>query len=210
LPDDEAEDVGGVASIFFTPDGARVLVGFGAGGSLLCDARSLSPLLHLDGRSASAAWPPFSPDGRRAVMVGGDGRVFVSDLWGAQGETSVLEGHDALVLSTVFSGDGRRLVTASIDGTVRVWDLAAGRTTLTFASPGQGAATWARLSPDRRWVFAAYASGALRVHPAAPESALARACEALSYFGRGGEVEPFCAATSSEVTERSRKTIRDR
>ncbi len=223
LPDDGEEDVGGVASLFFTPDGARVLVGFGAGGSLLCDARSLAPVLHLEGRSASAGASPFSPDGGRVVTVGGDGRVFVSDLL-ARGETTVLEGHAALVLSTVFTGDGRGLVTASIDGTIRVWDLAASGTMLSFDSPGQGEATWASLSPDGRWVLAAYASGALRVHPATAESALARACEALAYFGRAGEVDPFCAPagpggmgglppsrpTSSAVTEKSRKTIRDR
>jgi WD40 repeat protein len=190
LSNDDPEDRGGVASAFFSPDGERVLIGFGAGWSLLCGAGDLAPVLRLSGRGASATASPFSPDGRRTVTVGGDGSVLVSDV--ESGDGLLLEGHARLVLSTVFSRDGARLVTAAIDGTLRVWDLERGETTLSIQSAGQGEATWAGLSPDGRWIVAAYADGALRLHPATAESAMERACAALAYFGRTGEVEGAC------------------
>ena len=204
LPNDDPDDRGGVASVFFTRDGARVLVGFGAGSSLLCDARDLTPLFHLEGRSASATDSPFSEDGRLAVTVSGDGGVMVSDL--VEGAGVVLEGHAALVLSARFDGGDRHLVTASVDGTIRLWDLLRQESTVVLGSPGQGAATFAHLRGGE--VVAAYASGALRVHPVDPRSALGRACEALAYFGRAAGAEaPFCP--SSGVTEKSRNTIRN-
>jgi WD40 repeat protein len=191
LPSQEPEARAGVASVFFSPDGALVLVGLGSGGSLLCNGADLTPLTQLEGRSASSDASPFSPDGQEIATVVGDGRVVMSRVDQARPPTE-LDGRSGLILSTVFSPKGDRLVTAAIDGIVRLWDLKTQTNLLSVASVGEGEATWASLSPDERWLVTAYASGALRLHPASAESALERGCETLTYFGRAADAEGGC------------------
>ena len=69
----------------------------------------------------------FSPDGKRIVSGGFDGKV---RFWDAEFGTPVgqpLEGHKGVVSSVAFSPDGKRIASGDEDGVVRLWDAETGR-----------------------------------------------------------------------------------
>ena len=72
------------------------------------------------------AFPVFSPDGQRCVVIPTDDKEVV--VWNADAsrELAVLDGHEADVVDAQWSPDGTRIVTASWDKTARVWDPATG------------------------------------------------------------------------------------
>lgn len=86
----------------------------------------------------------FSPDGRRLVTAGSDGRAHI---WDEDGGHQVLVGHTRQVWSAAMTPDGTRVVTASTDGTARIWDAATGTAVAPPLSHVK-AVTDAVISPD--------------------------------------------------------------
>jgi WD40 repeat protein len=92
-----------------------------------------------------------SPDGRRAISGGLDGKIKVWDPDGGQ-VLGVLLGAGPII-SLAISRDGRRVAAGGLDTTVRIWDFDSGnllRTILTNRSPIVSVA----FSPDGRRIAA--------------------------------------------------------
>jgi WD40 repeat protein len=68
----------------------------------------------------------FSPQGRRFVTGGEDGRLRIWDTETGQQVGHDLIGHAAWVNDAVFSPDGHRIASASDDHTVRLWNADTG------------------------------------------------------------------------------------
>ena len=76
----------------------------------------------------------LTPDGRRVVTGGIDGRVRVWDLEAGAEVSPALEGSDPVpVLSVAVSPDGGTVASAGINGAVVVWALESGRVLHTVA-----------------------------------------------------------------------------
>lgn len=179
----------GVGSLFVSPEGAMLFVGMTQKSTLL-RADDLQFVAEVDGRAASAMTSPFLADGRRLLLVDGDGRTLLNEI--GTNDKRIFAGHSKLILSARLSGDGKRLFTGSMDGTVRVWDVAQQTTAFSIHVPELGQVTSVIPSPDGRWIITAYSSGALRLYPATAESALDRACSTLSDWGKLSEVSGDC------------------
>ncbi len=69
------------------------------------------------------------PDGRRALLAGGDGII---TLWDARSDAALgkLQGHMKGVRCLELSRDGRLLASGGEDGTARTWDVSRGAETL--------------------------------------------------------------------------------
>jgi WD40 repeat protein/DNA-binding SARP family transcriptional activator/energy-coupling factor transporter ATP-binding protein EcfA2 len=88
----------------------------------------------------------FSPDGRRILTGGADGRARVYDrVTGARVATIGPRGARAMAR---YSADGTRIVIASRDGSVRVADLRSGTSRVVVAPDPQSPKTAADLDPD--------------------------------------------------------------
>jgi WD40 repeat protein/tRNA A-37 threonylcarbamoyl transferase component Bud32 len=105
-----------------SPDGKRILTGFGGEGPcLLWDATTGKRLASLEGHKRQIRSAGFSHAGHLIVTTSDDG---TARLWDADGtERFTLTGHRAAVLAAAFSPDDRYVATASADGTVRVWPV---------------------------------------------------------------------------------------
>jgi WD40 repeat protein/serine/threonine protein kinase len=103
----------------------------------------------------------FSPDGKRVVTAGDDGKAHV---WDSETGESVVPAltHNGPVVRAVFNRDGRRVATASLDGTARVWDAATGQP-ITPPLQHNSPVRWIDFSPDGRQVVTAGAGDAARV-----------------------------------------------
>ncbi|MFH1330136.1 MAG: hypothetical protein ABIJ48_05740 [Actinomycetota bacterium] len=110
-----------VLAMAWSPDGATLAVGTGAGVRLWDLAtRSAGPWLHRDQPGASAlAW---YPGGARLVMAVGFGQVW---LWeaGTGVEVAVPVGHQGAAHALAWSPDGRRLASADEAGAIVFWDV---------------------------------------------------------------------------------------
>ncbi|ULE33460.1 nSTAND1 domain-containing NTPase [Mycobacterium sp. IDR2000157661] len=69
----------------------------------------------------------FSPQGRRFVTGGDDGRLHLWDTETGQQVGQDLVGHDAWVNDAAFSADGHVIASASDDRTVRLWNADTGQ-----------------------------------------------------------------------------------
>jgi WD40 repeat protein len=114
--------------------------------------------------SLNAATPPslaLTPDGRRALTVGGDHRLRLWDLENGK-ELAQLQGHTASVSAIVFSDDGQVALSAGRDSTVRVWDLATGKERAVFRGH-RGPVRCVGLSRDGRLAASGGDDGILRL-----------------------------------------------
>jgi WD40 repeat protein/DNA-binding SARP family transcriptional activator len=122
------------------------------------DVRTLAVLPAHKGWAYSAV---FSPDGRRAVSAGADGRV---RLWDLEDRRPLMTLRDDRfqVFDAVFSPDGSRVATAAEDGTVRVIDVAHRKSRAVFHVSRQSASSVA-FSPDGQRLAVAISDGTVRI-----------------------------------------------
>jgi WD40 repeat protein/tRNA A-37 threonylcarbamoyl transferase component Bud32 len=141
-------------SAAFSPDGARLAIGFEEDDAAVWDmAKGGAEQCVLRGHRGRVNAVAFSPDGRRVATAGRDGSARVWDA--ATGhELLRLFTHSGGVSGARFSADGQRLLTASVDGTARLWDVQVGAELAVLR--GHGAAVEAAVfSPDGRHVVTA-------------------------------------------------------
>jgi len=121
---DEESEVNGIA---FTPDGKRVVTAASDGEIRIWDAANGKDLGKIVGPKEGIIAMALSPDGRRALIAGGNG--FACVLYDLETKKEILRlvGHTANVNSLVFSPDGKQILTGSADRTLRLWDATAGR-----------------------------------------------------------------------------------
>src|SRR5262249_6950050 len=168
----------------FSPDGARIAAGlcFGnAGGAWIWDARTGHKVLAVGGRDGSAFNVAYSPDGRRIVTGGDDGKGRVWDARTGRLLT-MLVGHTGWIWAARFSPDGRRIVTGSSDGTARVWDSRTGLQLLTLAGHQKNVFDVA-FSPGGGRVLTGSADGTSRVWDVRPQGGR----DALTLAAHGGQ-----------------------
>jgi WD40 repeat protein/DNA-binding SARP family transcriptional activator len=122
------------------------------------DVRTLAVLPAYKGWAYSAV---FSPDGRRAVSAGADGRV---RLWDLEDRRPLMTLRDDRfqVFDAVFSPDGSLVATAAEDGTVRVIDVAHRKSRAVFHVSRQSASSVA-FSPDGQRLAVAISDGTVRI-----------------------------------------------
>jgi serine/threonine protein kinase/WD40 repeat protein len=179
----------GIASIVTSPSGA-LLVSTPTGTSALVDATTLVRRATLPGRAVSTS--PFSPDGSRVLLASPDGGAF--DLEIATGRRTVVPG--GAVLAAIATRDRRTLLAGDDAGLLHV--VVDGVPVATLRARGLGPITALALSPDESHVFAAHATGAMRMHPITVEGARARACGILEALGRPADQ---CASSRTSRTE---------
>jgi WD40 repeat protein len=122
-----AEEVLGVRSVAFSPDGKRLAVTTGEpkqhGSVTLWDVASRKQIWK-HGENSGVPAVAFSPDGQTlAIAVYGNAAKLLD---AAAGQVKATLQHPKEVRSVVFSPDGTRLATACWDKLVRVWDLSTG------------------------------------------------------------------------------------
>jgi WD40 repeat protein/DNA-binding SARP family transcriptional activator len=111
--------------------------------------------------SLDANTAAYSPDGRRLVTGGTDGRVLVWDA-ATQREVARLDGGHGAVHAARYVPGGDRIVIGFDDGTVAVADGTLGAPRVLLGGDGQAVASIA-VSGDGRRVAAASADGTVRV-----------------------------------------------
>ncbi|NOT30831.1 MAG: protein kinase [Planctomycetes bacterium] len=111
----------GALTLAFSPDGGRLVAGWGNSALILLEVPSLVELQRLRDQTNEVFAAAFSPDGTR-IASGGRDRFL--RLWDAEtGQLLLkLEGHGDYIYSLAFSPDGSRIATGSGDTTVRLWD----------------------------------------------------------------------------------------
>ena len=122
------------------------------------DVRTLA---RLPAHKAGANSATFSPDGRRAVSAGADGRVVLWDLENRRRLSTLMTGGSQIYVAT-FSPDGKRVATAAENGTVAVTDLERHTRRAVLRVPGQAPVS-VDFSPDGRRIVAAITDGTVRI-----------------------------------------------
>jgi WD40 repeat protein/DNA-binding SARP family transcriptional activator len=129
------------------------------------DARTLAVLRGHRNWVYSAA---FSPDGRRAVSAGDDGRILLWDLERRRLDSTLRKGGPQ-VFDVAFSPDGRQVAAAAETGAVELWGVGGGDPETVFRVKGASVSSVA-FSPDGEQLVAALSDGTVRVSSAAPGS----------------------------------------
>jgi len=87
--------------------------------------RQISILMHGEDRNGQVYAADVSPDGRRALSAGRDGRLVEWNL--DTGDVlKTIQAHDKIVWAARFTPDGRFALTASADESTAVWHLETG------------------------------------------------------------------------------------
>ncbi len=135
-----------VASVGFSPDGARVVTARGRT-IYIGSASSAAEELRLEGHTGAVRAVSFSADGSRLLSAGSDRTARVWDAKTGE-ELLRLEGHSDEIFSASFSPDGRHILTSG-DATVRLWDARDGSEICGLVNFDLG--PWAVVSPDGRF-----------------------------------------------------------
>jgi WD40 repeat protein len=134
-------------------------------------------------------WLDVSPDGRFAVVGGGEHAD--GTLSGARGSVEVIDLSTGRLVAparewagnprsqVVFSPDGTRLLTSSPNGLVAVWDATTVTPTTTLAVPGSSSLTGAFLPDGRTARILDWGSGVAYDWELSRESAVEFACRAV-------------------------------
>ncbi|KAL0958024.1 hypothetical protein HGRIS_000200 [Hohenbuehelia grisea] len=138
-----------VASVAFSPDGARIVSGSSDHTIRVWDASTGSPTMPpLEGHTLPVNSVAFSPDGARIVSGSDDSTIRVWDASTGSPTMSPLKGHTSSVYSVAFSPDGARIVSGSYDNTIRVWDASTGSPTMPPLEGHTGSVYSVAFSPD--------------------------------------------------------------
>jgi WD40 repeat protein/predicted Ser/Thr protein kinase len=140
---------GTVYRVVFSADGRSLLTASQDGLVRLWDvaaARRPSVAEMGMGAIAVAQRTLYSPDRRRLLRFGGDGKAQVLDA-GSGEPIGVLMKHRAAIVAATFSPDGGRVLTASADRTARVWSATTGEPIGSAMSHGSDV-NCAAFSPD--------------------------------------------------------------
>jgi WD40 repeat protein len=132
--------INAVASVAFSPDGQKVLVGTADQGAKLWDAQTGEELKSWEPDTGLGITNPpalmwtenavaFSPDGRQ-ILLAGAGRNPTetggsASFWDAETYELVrnFKWHDSMITSAAFSPNGRLVLTGSWDETAKLWEL---------------------------------------------------------------------------------------
>ncbi len=126
------EEAGGLSSLAFSADGARILVGGDEDATgRIHDAKTGALLSRLEGHASSVKAVAFSPDGTRAATGSADRTI---RIWNAEtGESlAVLPAPDRVNV-VAFSPDGARLLACCHDGSAAIWSVAKGEVLVRIA-----------------------------------------------------------------------------
>ena len=117
-----------MVALDWTPDGAYLATGNGAGKIQLWDFVGNEPVLEWNAHEDWAFALAYSPNGSLIATGGGDDTI---RLWDAQSKVAVgeLHGHTDDVHKVVFTPDGKTLISSGDDKTIRFWDLESGTET---------------------------------------------------------------------------------
>ncbi|ETO10827.1 NB-ARC domain-containing protein [Reticulomyxa filosa] len=119
------EQLGGVYSVQFSPNGKIIVSGSGDKIIRLWDTSSKKLIQSLEGHSKDVTSVQFSPNGSRIVSGSLDNTIRLWDVSSGKLIQS-LEGHSKGVRSVQFSPDGNKIVSGSLDNTIRLWDASSG------------------------------------------------------------------------------------
>ncbi|MEQ8762873.1 MAG: hypothetical protein RL885_03030, partial [Planctomycetota bacterium] len=121
-------DKSGPIPVAISPDGTRLVVGFG-GEFQHFDLATTRRISSLRGRWSGNQQFLFHPDGQSLVIGGDDQKIMIWDLRDGS-EPRIFSGHSQRMTWVAFSPDGSRLASASQDGTVKLWEVSTGRVAL--------------------------------------------------------------------------------
>lgn len=155
-----------VISVAWSPDGATLAVGNGAGDTKvhLWDATTGKPIRPLAGHGGRVQGVAWSPDGKTLASGSDDQTV---RLWDAASGRLLreLKGHSHWTYDLVWSPDGRRLCSGSWDRTVRLWDAKTGEAVRTLKGH-RGSVRSVAWSPNGRHIASGSSDQTVRIRDA--------------------------------------------
>lgn len=161
----------GLCGTSFSPDGTTIAAGLcfgGGGGAWIWDTRTGRKLAAVGGARFGWAFNvAFSPDGRKIVTVGNEGKGRVWDARSSRLLTT-LEGHTGWIWAAKFGPNGARIATVSSDGTARTWDAQSGLPLLVLAGHTKNVFDVA-FSPDGGRLLTGSADGTARIWDVRPQ-----------------------------------------
>ena len=160
--------LGGVSVMTFSPGGQALAAGSYDTSLRVWNTANGELLRHVEELPVSMFAMDFSPDGRWLAAAGADRIVYVWDAttWRLARK---LSGQPEMISALAFSSDGRRLATGgfsvlTVSHPVKIllWDFASGKPERTFDAPSR--VNSLALSPDGRWLAAAFGSRSVVLH----------------------------------------------
>jgi WD40 repeat protein/transcriptional regulator with XRE-family HTH domain len=141
-----AENLSGVRSVAFSPDGTLLAIDSVDANIYLRKVEDYQHLLTLQGHYSSISSVTFSPDGS-ILATHSDNRAI--RLWDTQTGNClrVLQGHTAPIWSMAWSPDSCQIATSSSDQTIRLWDVSTGNCVRIFQGHSHGVSA-VSFSPD--------------------------------------------------------------
>jgi WD40 repeat protein/serine/threonine protein kinase len=142
-------------SVFFTPDGDRVLIGGGLE-AVVRDVRTGRVLQKFNVRGKDKA-VALSPDGKKIAATGAENTVVISELEGGK-KLQTLVGPPGSPFALAFNQDGSRIAVGYQDGPIKIWDSKTGRELVTLDH--KGGSVWSlAFNRDGSRLVTAYYSG---------------------------------------------------
>ena len=125
------QGAGWVNFLDYSPDGTKLVSGYGNSEIRIWSVETGKTLQTLKGHTGSVNSVSYSRDGSMLASASGDRTV---RIWDADtGEhLQTLKGHKDDLASAAFSSDGSMLASGSYDNTIRIWSLATGETARMF------------------------------------------------------------------------------